>query len=235
MRLYQKLLILPTFALLIAGTFLFSHYYKISAQQQFPISIVRIYNAQHVNHQVLQEALKPLVQQGFFMVDVDLIKDRLLQLPWVEDVVVRRIWPDRVEVNIVERNPVARWGGTSLLSASGEIFYPPMNTYPTLLPQFIGPDGKHILMMQYYYEMNRTLSPLHARIAYLELTPYLSWTVTLDNGIKLRIGHKDTLTRLAHFVKVYPKIIGGHADGVDYVDLRYSNGVAIRWKVMAKI
>ena len=56
--------------------------------------------------------------------------------------------------------------------------------------------------------MNRLLTPLHAKISYLELTPYLTWKLTLDNGITLQIGHKDILTRLNHFVKVYPKIMG---------------------------
>jgi len=38
------------------------------------------------------------------------------------------------------------------------------------------------------------------------------------------------LTHISHFVKVYPKIIGERANQVDYVDLRYSNGLAIHWK-----
>jgi cell division septal protein FtsQ len=40
------------------------------------------------------------------------------------------------------------------------------------------------------------------------------------------------LTRLSHFVKVYPKIIGERAAQVEYIDLRYQDGLAIRWKTI---
>lgn len=67
-------------------------------------------------------------------------------------------------------------------------------------------------------------------MTHLELTPGQTWRLTLDNGIKLRVGHKDVLTRLADFVKVYTKIIRDREHDVDYVDLRYGNGLAVRWK-----
>jgi cell division septal protein FtsQ len=31
-------------------------------------------------------------------------------------------------------------------------------------------------------------------------------------------------------VKVYPKIVGMHESDVEYIDLRYSNGIAVKWK-----
>ena len=92
-----------------------------------------------------------------------------------------------------------------------------------------------VMMLQYFNEINRLLAPMHAKISYLEMTPYLSWKLTLNNGITLRIGHKDILTRLIHFVKVYPKIVGDKSADVDYVDLRYPNGVAVRWKTPVTI
>ena len=90
------------------------------------------------------------------------------------------------------------------------------------------------MMLQYFYEINRLLKPLHAKISYLELTPYLTWKFKMNNGIMMQIGHKDILTRLNHFVKVYPKIVGDRAVDVEYIDLRYSNGVAVRWRTIVK-
>ncbi len=71
------------------------------------------------------------------------------------------------------------------------------------------------------------------RLLIWNLTPYFTWKLTLDNGITMQIGHKDILTRLDHFVKVYPKIVGDRVDDVEYMiyvilmELR-SNG-RIRW------
>jgi cell division protein FtsQ len=87
-----------------------------------------------------------------------------------------------------------------------------------------------MFMLKYFNDINRLFAPLHAKISYLELTPYLTWKLRLNNGITMQMGHKDILTRLGHFVKVYPKIVGARAIDVDYIDLRYPNGLAVRWK-----
>jgi cell division protein FtsQ len=203
---------------------------KIELSQSFPIKIVRVYGANRVDQEEIKSLLLPLIAKGFFGVQVGFIKDKLIQIPWVSNIFVRRAWPDQLEIMIIEKDAVARWNHQHLLSKAGELFAPKKETYPSYIPEFVGPQGKQIFMLQYFIEMNRLLMPLHAKISYLELTPYLTWQLTLDNGIVLQLGHKDILTRLSHFVKVYPQIIGMNAKEVDYVDLRYPNGLAIRWK-----
>lgn len=153
-----------------------------------------------------------------------------MRLPWVAQVVVRRVWPDVVVVTINEKKPVALWNDNSLLSSAGELFSPETKSYPAGLPQLKGPAGEQILMAQYYAKMSSALTPLHCKIMRLELTPAMAWNLTLDNGTKLSIGHKDILTRLNHFVKVYPKVVGDHISNVEYIDLRYPNGMAVKWK-----
>ena len=85
-------------------------------------------------------------------------------------------------------------------------------------------------MMEYYAKIASILSPLHFKIARLEETPYQSWSMTTDSGVKVNIGHKDILTRIDHFVKVYSKIVGTRTADVSYIDLRYPNGLAVKWK-----
>ena len=107
---------------------------------------------------------------------------------------------------------------------------PALTTYPNDLPKFIGPEGSQLEMLDYYEKINHILSLLHFKIAQMELTAFNAWTITLDNGMKMNMGHKDLLTRIDHFVKVYPKIVGTRTSEVEYIDLRYSNGFAVRWK-----
>lgn len=207
---------------------------QINISRYFPIKTVHVYGLQHVDQTEVQNLLMPLVNHGFFSINVESIKDRLLQMPWVATIFVRRTWPDQVDVTIIEKNAVARWNDESLLSDGGELFSPNQNTYPAHLPLFKGPAGKQMMMLDYFNQMNRLFEPLHAKISYLELTPYLSWKLVLDNQITLQVGHKDILTRLGHFVKVYPKIVGARATDVDYIDLRYPNGIAVQWKTVVK-
>ena len=197
----------------------------------FPIKKVRIYGMKWTNQEEVKSILSPLVNQGFFALNVENIRDRLLQIPWLSDLYVRRIWPDQVEITMIERHPIAYWNEDSLLSDMGEIFTPQFNSnIPISLPKLAGPSGQHIYLMQNYKNMDRILSPLHVKISYLELTPDFTWKLVLDNGMVMHLGQTDGLVRLNHFVKVYSKIVGTKAANVDYVDLRYSNGVAVRWK-----
>ncbi len=226
---YFKQFIKITFivCVILSAIFIFN-YFELS--RYFRIKTVRIYGANHADRREVQTWLTPLVDQGFFAIKVESIKDKLLQMPWVSEIAVRRIWPDEVDITVIEKNALARWNEGNLLSDTGELFSPKQETYPIDLPHFVGPFGQQIMMLKYFNDMNRLLSQLHVKIYYLELTPYFTWKLSLDNGITLQMGHKDVLTRLDRFVKVYPKIVGSRTKDVDYVDLRYPNGVAVRWK-----
>ena len=196
----------------------------------FPIKTVKISGARHIDHAVLQSFLTSYVNHGFFGVEVNAIKDRLSENTWITEAVVRRIWPDQVLITLIEKNPIARWGKTSILSTQGDLFTPDKQELLSHLPQFYGPDGKQQELIQHYHTINQLLAPLHILVIRLELTATDIWHITLTNGIQLKVARKDFLTHFSHFVKVYPKVIGGREADVDYVDLRYSNGLAVRWK-----
>lgn len=216
--------------------------HQINLATYFPIKIVRVYGINHLDPNEVKTLLQPLLQRGFFGVHLEEMRERLLQLPWSNDISVRREWPDKIEIKILEKLPIARWDRFEnreikdkskkllLLSKEGEVFSPGGDLGKISLPLLVGPEGQQILMLQYFNKINRLFEPLNTKIAYLELTPYLTWKLTCTNGMTIRIGHKDVLTRVRHFVKVYPKIVGMHAKDVDYIDLRYPNGMAVKWK-----
>lgn len=200
----------------------------------FPIHIVRVFGVNHIAQRDLQFSIRPLVARGFFGIRIDQIRNQLLQQPWAEDVFVRRDWPDVVNVTIIEKQAVALWNKELLLSRSGHLYQPARSTYPNDLPNFAGPSGTQAVLLENYYDINRILLPLHAKITSLEMTSDLNWRILLDNGVNLQVGDTDILERVKHLVRVYPSIVGDHAKDVEYIDLRYSNGVAVRWKGAAK-
>lgn len=217
-------------ALVFFLTFLAYLISQIHLTDYFPVQTVYIVGQKQIVRDDLRDIVKPLVMPGFFAINVDTIHDRLLQLPWVASVVVTKRWPNEIVINITEKIPAARWNKVNLLSTEGEVFRPKDIDQSHSLADFVGPDGQQIVMLKYFVDINRILLPLHAKISYLELTPTDSLKLKLDNGMTLKAGQSDILTRLTHFVKVYPKIIGDEAMNVDYIDLRYPNGMAVKWK-----
>jgi cell division protein FtsQ len=203
-----------------------------SIADHFPIHTIKVYGIQHADKHRIEETLNSLSHSNFFNVRLDDLRDHLSQQPWISEVAIRRVWPDQVEVVVVEHTPVGRWGKNTLLSQSGVLFTP-IPAFPVeaaALPLFEGPPGQQMVMLAYFNKMNQLLTPLHVKMTHLVLSPYQNWQLQLDNGVTLQMGHKDVLTRLGHFVKVYPKIVGNNAALLESVDLRYPNGVAVRWK-----
>lgn len=199
-----------------------------------PLKTVRVEGAfTHVSKQELQQAVTDAVSGGFLTVNVAAIRAAAQRLPWVRDASVRRVWPDALRVNVTEQIPVANWGGQGLVNADGEIFTPPAASFPPNLPELRGPQGSAPAVLAQYRAMDKTLAPLGLRIARLELDERRAWRATLDNGMELMLGRADAYARLLRFAQVYHGLLAAQAPRVARVDLRYSNGLAVRWKTVA--
>lgn len=58
----------------------------------------------------LQSVIINTLEGGFFSLNVDNLRSQLVtQLAWVKSISVRKVWPDKLSVNIVEHKPIARW------------------------------------------------------------------------------------------------------------------------------
>jgi len=199
----------------------------------FPIRHVKIIGAQHIDHQELQKLLLPAMKKSFFVLQPVKIRDRLLQLSWISDASVVRSWPDEVVINIAEYQPIALWNENKLLSVGGEVFSPNKKSFPLGLPHFVAPEGSQLTVIENYHRINKLIAPLGTDIFSVELTPWKSWIMVLKNGIRIHVGYKDVLTRINHFVKVYAGVVGERAQSVDYIDLQYPDGIAVRWKTVS--
>lgn len=177
----------------------------------------------------LQAAISSTVQGGFFSVNVDAVRRAAEALPWVASASVRRVWPDGLDLQVVEQRAAARWGDTGVVNFSGQLFEPAAETIPQHLPQLSGPVERRRRVIEHYIEMTDALSPLGRRVASLSLDQRRSWVVTLDNGVELRLGRENALQRVEKFVNVYPAVFASRESELKTVDLRYSNGFAVRW------
>jgi cell division protein FtsQ len=77
-----------------------------------------------------------------FSVDPVVIRDRVMTLPWVEGVVVRRLWPDSVQIVVQPRAATALWqnkGVVVMIDAKGRSLGAPQKGAATGLPLVIGP------------------------------------------------------------------------------------------------
>lgn len=186
----------------------------------------------HVTVPQVIAALQGRVQGTFFSVDIDAIRGLFETLPWVRRAEVRRLWPDGLEVRLEEHVPLARWGQARdgrLVNTYGEPF---RGRVEAPLPLFSGPAGSEALVARRYAEFRGALRPLGAEPRAVLLSARYAWQLELSSGLTVKLGRDrdkdDVVERLARFVAVYPYTVAKAPRRVEYVDLRYPNGFAVR-------
>jgi len=192
----------------------------------FPLREVRV-NArlEHVTREQIETIVRREFAGNFFTLDLAAARAAFEKLPWVRSVAVRRHWPDRLEVALEEHVPLARWGGTALVSAHGEVF---VAAYDGNLPMFMGPEGSAREIAQQYVNFRRTLGVIGRTPVQVHVSLRRAWRIRLDNGLVIELGRERIESRLDRFVAVYDRTVGALQRKLDYADLRYSHGFAVR-------
>lgn len=204
---------------------------QLTRPHVLPFKTVQIVaSSNHISQGRLQTIIGKKMQGGFFALDESPIEKSLEQLPWVKTVSIKKIWPDILQVNIDEKQPVVIWQNINLVTALGKTFTPDINTVPTFLPHLMGPDDQLQNVLQHYRKFMLDLLPLTLQVKALTLTPRGAWDLTLSNGIRVLLGRNQVAERFTRFVEVYPKVVGDKAKKIQQIDLRYPNGLAVRWK-----
>ena len=179
----------------------------------------------------LEAVIREELAGTFFTMDLNRAQRALAQVPWVRSVALRRQWPHRLEVEVEEHAPLARWNDAALVNTRGEVFSAEAKDE---LPQFQGPEGRAAEMTAQYRAWSERLAPLALAVRTLRLSARGSWHIEAtgpQGPLTLELGRDDADARLTRFVAAQPRTLGVLARSgtrVDYVDLRYRNGFAAR-------
>ena len=133
-------------------------------------------------------------------------------------------------IKVEERVAVANWGKDQLISQHQEIFSSDEIKRLDQLPTFYGIDEYAPLMVDRFNEVQSELEPLGLSVKTLELEDRFSWRLTLDDGLRLVVDEHDFMKKLARFVELYQKMPSIDRSYIEQADLRYENGLAIKWK-----
>ncbi len=226
MRIVSSILLLGIIAGGVVAIILWSQY-----PGRFPILAIEVQDElKRVTESDIAEACQTHLDKGFFWVDIEGVQQSITRLPWVASASVRRVWPARILVSIQEQVPQARFGEEGVLNTEGLIFFPDKSTIPGQLPRFNGPKERAKEMLQQYHAVLEKLGPIGLSVVELNLAPNGTWQMRLNNGIAIILGKAELNERLTKFVLAYQVKLQTLISKIAYVDLRYTNGLAIGWK-----
>lgn len=172
----------------------------------------------------LDAAMKPFQGRSLLTIAPGEVQHRLEQLPWIAEVSVTKVWPNRLQLAVIEHEPVARWNGDQVLNSDGEPLSRPVAEL--VLAELNGPDAQAKRVMEQYLQFSRVFSGAGQRLNGVEMHRRGAWTLTLDSGIEVALGSKDMLARTRRVV-VLLNADGVAPDTIEYIDARYPNGLAV--------
>jgi len=197
---------------------------------RWPLSRLRVHAPMvQVSAEQVQDIVMPYAQVGYFGVDLQSAQDQLEDLAWVESAKVHKLWPDVLEVTLVEHKPLARWGDDRLLSVQGKLIAIPEGLDVSTLPDLGGPDAQTEQVLELHAFADALFAGSGQPLQRVRLDARGSWELRLGGGIDVVLGRHDARNRLQRFARVLPQLVAAQKAPIVRADLRYTNGFTLSW------
>jgi len=165
---------------------------------------------------------------SLLFLDAEAARARLMANPWIADAAVLKLYPDRLQISVTERQAFALWqkdGSVSVIAADGTVLEPFVEDRYRGLPLLVGKGaaraGYDFLAVLDRYPDVRAM--LRASIFVAERR----WNLRLTNGLDVRLpetGVEQALERLVALDRE-KKLL---SRDITAVDLRLSDRVTVR-------
>lgn len=220
--------------------------YSIASRPAFAVRQVDIQSAgaplRHVQEADLREALRSGLAGTTLTAALGGVREKIDAHPWVRQVTIRRIWPNRLLIQIEEHQPIASWGDGRFFNRQGELFVGEANGvmddatdhYQCLLPELEGPVGSQARVLERAMQASVLLEANGHRLNAMALGSQYAWQLRINNGLVVEIGRDaigtDWQVRLQQMAESLSWLNAQvSSEGrLARIDLRYANGYAYR-------
>ncbi|XBC38902.1 MAG: cell division protein FtsQ/DivIB [Buchnera aphidicola (Melaphis rhois)] len=170
---------------------------------------------------------------NFFSQYDTFIQHKLKTFPSIKSVTVKKEWPDKLLIHIVDIHPIAYWNNTYILDKQGTLINILQKLTINNIPYFYGPKNSEKEILQNYNTIKNILKNNNILLKSILLTPQHSLKFLTQENIEIIIGRisnsaqLEKLTHIWNILKYQEKV---KRKKIQYIDLRYKSGIAIKWK-----
>jgi cell division protein FtsQ len=194
----------------------------------FRVTGVALSGNKHLNREEVLARAGVTGNTALLFFDVADARDRLLADPWVADATIQKLYPDRLQITLTEREAFALWqknGRISVIGADGTVLEPFLSRPYAPLPLVVGRGAEtrakaFLALLARYPEVRDNL---RAAILIAERR----WNLRLKNGIDVRLPEADVERALADLVALDrdKKLL---SRDIAAIDLRLPDRVTVR-------
>ncbi len=194
----------------------------------FRIAAISLSGQKEVSREEILTTAGVTGDASLLFLDADAARARLMANPWIADAAVLKLYPDRLQISITERQAFALWqkdGHVNVIAADGTVLEPFVEDRYLGLPLVVGHGAERqakdfLAFLDRYPDLRAVL---RASIMVAERR----WNLRLKNGIDVRLpesnvgGALDRLVALDRDKKLLSR-------DITMIDLRLPDRVTVR-------
>jgi cell division protein FtsQ len=167
----------------------------------FRIAAIALAGGRHVSRAEILAGAGVTGSTSLLFLDVEEARQRLKTNPWIADATLLKLYPDRLQIDIKEREPFALWqqnGRVSVVADDGTVLEPYVDPRLNRLPLVVGAGAAtrakdFLALLERYPE-------LREEVRASVLIGERRWNLRLRNGLDIRLpetGAAEALARLS--------------------------------------
>ena len=194
-------------------------------------------NVQHVKPKELKKLVIMELNGTALTTDLGPIYKSVLSHPWIKEATVRRIWPNKILVNLVEHNIIGVWSDGRFVTQAGKLLQFDKLQSESInkekncfLLKLDGPNETVTAVLDRASMISKKASKVGLQTTGVQLTSQYDWRVFFSNGMKMELGGENLETplekRLDNFFNSIAWVRKKIKKDLISVDLRYAHGFA---------
>ena len=194
-------------------------------------------NVQHVKPKELKKLVIMELNGTALTTDLGPIYKSVLSHPWIKEATVRRIWPNKILVNLVEHNIIGVWSDGRFVTQAGKLLQFDKLQSESInkekncfLLKLDGPNETVTAVLDKARMISKKAIKVGLQTTGVQLTNQYDWRVFFSNGMKMELGGENLETplekRLDNFFNSIAWVRTKIKKDLISVDLRYAQGFA---------
>ena len=194
---------------------------------------------QHVKIEEIKKTVINEINGTIITSDLEPLHNALKLHPWVKSVTIRKIWPNKIFISLLEHKIIGEWSENRFVSDEGKLLSFGRLESSSIrseknctLIKFSGPEGSIKTVLSQANFISNIAIKHGLNLVGIKLSEQTEWSIFFSEGLRMELGGKRITTpmniRLNNFFSAYPKIKKRTNKKIVYADLRYAKGFAYK-------
>jgi cell division protein FtsQ len=195
------------------------------------IAAVSISGSKEVSREEILTTTGVSGRVSLLFLDAAAARTRLLSNPWIADAAVLKLYPDRLQISVTERQAFALWqkdGRVSVIAPDGTVLEPYIEDRYLDLPLVVGRGAE--IQANDFFAVLGGFATIRAQLRASVLVAERRWDLWLKNGVEIRLPETkvELLTKLDRDKQLLSRdIVAVDLRLPDRVSVRLSDGAAL--------